>query len=412
MIEVSLKVFCSYSHKDEFLRKELENHLSVFTHQGKISIWHDGKIMPGEVWDRQIKDNLNTADIILLLVSSDFMASEYCWKVEVTKAIERHDLGDACVIPIILRSVAWKYAPLFAKIQGLPKDVQNNILPVKSWTDQDAAFTNVAEGFWNAAEKLIGARKQKLNQQEETERLQRPREREEAERIRKQQEANRLQRQRREEQEAEILRLKQEEDDRLKREQEQEAEEQKRQKLEKEAAERIQRQRKEAETRKLEQEKAEKLRQNELPSDKGVDYTRLRDLLKAGEWKEADQETLKVMLKAAKREEEGWLDTNSIEQFPCTDLRTIDQLWVKYSQGKYGFSVQKKIWQKAGEKWNAFCREVGWERYAKWFFGGWVDMKSIKYQGDAPRGHLPVIDAPRVSFYMGSLLEALSRRDL
>ncbi|WP_339461644.1 GUN4 domain-containing protein, partial [Nodularia spumigena] len=116
--------------------------------------------------------------------------------------------------------------------------------------------------------------------------------------------------------------------------------------------------------------------------------------------------------KAAKREEEGWLDTNSIEQFPCTDLRTIDQLWVKYSQGKYGFSVQKKIWQKAGEKWNAFCREVGWERYAKWFFGGWVDMKSIKYQGDAPRGHLPVIDAPRVSFYMGSLLEALSRRDL
>lgn len=312
MIEVSLKVFCSYSHKDEFLRKELENHLSVFTHQGKISIWHDGKIMPGEVWDRQIKDNLNTADIILLLVSSDFMASLYCWEVEVTKAIERHNRGDACVIPIILRSVVWKSAP-FACIQGLPKDVQNNILPVKLWTDQDAAFTNVAEGFWKAAEKLI-VRKQKLNQQEETETLQRLREQEEVERI----------------------------------------------------------------------------RQNELPSDKGVSYTRLRDLLKAGEWKEADQETRKVMLKAASREKEGWLYIDSIEQFPCTDLRTIDQLWVKYSSGRFGFSVQKRIWESMGgnpkanyEAWCKFGDRVGWRNEGVW----WPETRTFSVK--APEGHLP-----------------------
>ncbi|MDB9343956.1 GUN4 domain-containing protein [Nodularia spumigena CS-586/05] len=179
----------------------------------------------------------------------------------------------------------------------------------------------------------------------------------EAERIRQQQEADRLQTQRREEQEeAERLRLKQEEADRRRREQQPP-----RQKI------------------------------DDLSSDKGVDYKRLRDLLKAEQWQEADQETLKVMLKAAKREEEGWLDINSIEQFPCTDLRTIDQLWVKYSQGQYGFSVQKKIWQKAGKNWNAFCREVGWERSAKWLFGGWVDMKSIKYKctENTPTGHLP-----------------------
>ena len=70
-----------------------------------------------------------------------------------------------------------------------------------------------------------------------------------------------------------------------------------------------------------------------LKSALGVDYTRLRDLLAAGEWKEADRETIKVMLKAARREKEDYFDTDSIDNFPCDDLRTIDQLWVKYQSG-------------------------------------------------------------------------------
>ncbi|MEI2580272.1 GUN4 domain-containing protein [Scytonema sp. PRP1] len=84
---------------------------------------------------------------------------------------------------------------------------------------------------------------------------------------------------------------------------------------------------------------------SDLPSEKGVDYTRLRDLLAAGKWKEADEETFAVMLKASGRENDGWLDIESIKNFPCTDLRTIDQLWVKYSNGGFGFSVQKRIWE-------------------------------------------------------------------
>lgn len=88
----------------------------------------------------------------------------------------------------------------------------------------------------------------------------------------------------------------------------------------------------------------------QLKSARGVDYTRLRDLLAAGKWQEADEETAKVMVKAAKREKEGWLDENSINNFPCDDLRTIDQLWVKYSHGRFGFSVQKKIWLEVGGK--------------------------------------------------------------
>ncbi|MFM6610153.1 MAG: GUN4 domain-containing protein, partial [Dolichospermum sp.] len=85
----------------------------------------------------------------------------------------------------------------------------------------------------------------------------------------------------------------------------------------------------------------------ELKSYVGMDYRKLRDLLKAGKWKEADEETLRVMLAVA-REREGWLNVESIDNFPCADLRTIDQLWVKYSDGRFGFSVQKRIYQSLG----------------------------------------------------------------
>lgn len=139
MPEESLKLFLSYSHKDESLKDELANHLSTLRRQGVISSWDDRKILPGEEWDYQINENLNTADIILLLVSSDFIASNYCWEIEVTTAIEHHNTGKACVIPIILRRVDWSHTP-FAKLQFLPKNAE----PVTSWTNRDDAFTNVA----------------------------------------------------------------------------------------------------------------------------------------------------------------------------------------------------------------------------------------------------------------------------
>jgi len=122
---------------------------------------------------------------------------------------------------------------------------------------------------------------------------------------------------------------------------------------------------KQAEAERLRQEELERQRvleqqRRELASEKGVDYTRLRDLLKAGQWKEADEETGKVMLKVAGQEKQGYLVLDDIEQFPCTDLRTIDQLWVKYSDGKFGFSVQKKIWEEVGQNFEKFGQQVGW----------------------------------------------------
>ena len=130
-----------------------------------------------------------------------------------------------------------------------------------------------------------------------------------------------------------------------------------------------------------------------LKSALGVDYTRLRDLLATGEWKEADRETFKVMLKAARREKEGWFDTNSIENFPCDDLRTIDKLWVKYSQGHFGFSVQKKIWLEIGGKvdYDTECKlgdRVGWRKRRKGR-KGWLEYDDLTFNLEAPRGHLP-----------------------
>lgn len=144
----------------------------------------------------------------------------------------------------------------------------------------------------------------------------------------------------------------------------------------------------------------EKLREqdaDDLRSEKGVDYTQLRDLLKAGQWKEADQETLNVMLKAAGCVSEGPLSA-SIENFPCTDLRTIDQLWVKYSKGRFGFSVQKKIWQEVNRDYEAFGDRVGWleevwieEKDGNGGVGKeFIDYNKLTFSLEAPKGNLPV----------------------
>ncbi|MCC3407684.1 MAG: GUN4 domain-containing protein [Microcoleus sp. PH2017_10_PVI_O_A] len=122
----------------------------------------------------------------------------------------------------------------------------------------------------------------------------------------------------------------------------------------------------------------------------GMDYINLRNLLAAGKWKESDKETARVMLKVAGREEEIWLETESIDKFPCEDLRTIDELWVQYSDGRFGFSVQKRIYQSLGgtreydsKIWEAFGDRVGWRVNEEWLY-----YKNLKFNTKAP-GHLP-----------------------
>ena len=141
-------LFFSYSHKDEGLRDELETHLKLLQRQRIISTWHDRKILSGNEWDREIDQRIEQAAIILLLISADFMASDYCWDKEVKRALERHSAKEATVVPVLLRSCDWKGSP-FGKLQGLPTGLK----AVTAWPDRDAAWTDVATGIRAFAER-------------------------------------------------------------------------------------------------------------------------------------------------------------------------------------------------------------------------------------------------------------------
>ena len=145
----AVRLFYSYSHKDESLRNELETHLKLLQRQGLIAPWHDRRIETGDEWKRKIDENLERADIILLLVSSDFIASDYCYEIEMKRALERHDKKEARVVPVVVRDVNWRIAP-FAKLQVLPKDGR----AVAIWPDKDSAWRDVSEGLQRVVEEM------------------------------------------------------------------------------------------------------------------------------------------------------------------------------------------------------------------------------------------------------------------
>ena len=146
-----INVLISYAHGDEKLKDELRKHLSMLKRQGFISEWHDRAIDAGADWSNEIDRHLESAKIILLLISPDFLASDYCYNIEMKRAMERHDRREACVVPIFLRQCDWKGAP-FGKLQGLPTDAT----PITSprWSSHDEAFTIVARGIRAAVETL------------------------------------------------------------------------------------------------------------------------------------------------------------------------------------------------------------------------------------------------------------------
>jgi hypothetical protein len=138
-------LFFSYSHKDEDLRDQLEVHLSMLKREGLIDAWHDRRIIAGDEVDGRIDENLERADVILLLVSPDFLASSYCYDKEMQRAMQRHQDGSARVIPVILRPCDWKNAP-FGKLLAAPTDGK----PVTRWPDRDEAFLDVAKHIRSA----------------------------------------------------------------------------------------------------------------------------------------------------------------------------------------------------------------------------------------------------------------------
>lgn len=454
MASEPVSIFFSYSRKDEALMRELESHLEPLRLSRLIESWHDGCITPGEEWEPQIKENLQKAQIILLLISVNFISSRYCNTVELTQAIKRHKSGDALVIPLILKPCMWHPIPVgemtLGELQALPKDA----LPVTSWKDPDEAYTNIAEGLYEKIlqvqqelEQAEYAAKLKTYEQEFARAVQTeyPLSQQVIDQLKSVQQRlgltneaiNPIEQPIREPAEAkyqqalaEAERQRQDAEAAQRRLREQEAAERKRKEAEaqrrQEEAER-QRQRDEyynggiyhlnqgnldqaiadltqakqlghpkAAQKLAEAQQQKQATEDDLSSEKGIDYTRLRDLLKAQDWKTADQETYKVMIRAVGKKSDDLFTNKELLNFPCTDLLTIDRLWVKYSQGHFGFSVQQQIHVECGAKpnyeypdparWNKFGDKVGWR-----VNGSWIYYDEVTFRSSAPKGYFPAV---------------------
>ncbi|GCE23896.1 toll/interleukin-1 receptor domain-containing protein [Dictyobacter kobayashii] len=144
-----LEIFISYAHRDKALLKELEKHLSNLKQQGLITSWQDHAIRAGDEWEKTIALHLETAEIIFLLISADFLASEYCTSVELARALERHRRHEARVIPVIVRPCDWQ-GSAFESLQCLPR----NARPITSWEQRDEAFLDVVSGLRTIIDEL------------------------------------------------------------------------------------------------------------------------------------------------------------------------------------------------------------------------------------------------------------------
>ncbi len=157
-----LKLFYSYSHADEEYKNELKTHLEVLKNTGYITDWNDRDINAGDDWKKGLNQNLEEADIILLLVSSDFLASKYCYAIETMRALEKNDTGESIVIPILLRPCLWLESVL-SEVQSLPRDNK----AISTFQNMDEAWVEVAEGILEKIKKSDLAKKnfEEINQQ-------------------------------------------------------------------------------------------------------------------------------------------------------------------------------------------------------------------------------------------------------
>ncbi len=145
----SIKVVCCYAHEDHKFLLKLNAHLASLQREEYITLWADINISPGTEWKRELHSRLDQAQVILLLVSAFFIASDYCYNQEMKHALRRHQRGEARVIPIILSPVMWKVTSL-GRLQALPRDAK----PLTTWPNEDEAFVNVAEGIRQIVEAL------------------------------------------------------------------------------------------------------------------------------------------------------------------------------------------------------------------------------------------------------------------
>lgn len=154
-----INIFFAYAREDKHLRDRIDRHLTTLKRTNYINTWYDGEINAGAEWEIEISKALSKADIVLLLISVDFIASDYCYEVEMKRALDRHDKGEATIIPIILSHCDWEETP-FSKLQALPE----NGVPItdKGWDDKEVALRSVALGVKDRVLSLLNDRKLKL----------------------------------------------------------------------------------------------------------------------------------------------------------------------------------------------------------------------------------------------------------
>src|SRR5436309_1446876 len=138
--QAEIRIFCSYSNKDQFLQGELENHLKSLEREGGVLLWDKHKVTAGQEQRREIDNQLKRADLILLLISSNFISSDDCYAGDLVNAVQRYKVDRTRVIPILLKPCTWDGLE-FSSFQVLPR----NLLPVTRWSDRDAAFTHIVE---------------------------------------------------------------------------------------------------------------------------------------------------------------------------------------------------------------------------------------------------------------------------
>ena len=153
-----LNVFISYAHEDDFIREDLCTHLSPLIKDGLINSWSDREITAGTNWAGTIDNRLESADIILLLISANFINSKYCYDVEMKRALERHEAGTARVIPVIIRPCDWKGLP-FGKLNALPLSGE----PIQVANNLDRALTQISQELRKIVQELQGVKPPKNN---------------------------------------------------------------------------------------------------------------------------------------------------------------------------------------------------------------------------------------------------------
>jgi hypothetical protein len=152
-MKTSLRVFCSYSHRDEEMRKEFSPYLSILEREGIITAWHDRKIQAGDEWAQKIDDELKNSDLVLLFISAHFIQSNYAFDIEMKQALEMHDMKKARVVPILLRTTPLDGELPFERLQMIPRDRR----AVTSWADRDEAWSVVTTELRELARSILAA---------------------------------------------------------------------------------------------------------------------------------------------------------------------------------------------------------------------------------------------------------------